>query len=584
MTQTSIPDPDKPVSSHPHVVGRKRAEEALRRVEQQFDRLVAGVQDYAIFLLDTEGRVASWNEGAERTKGYTAREIIGRHFSSFYPADAIDRQWPQQELKLATELGRFEDEGWRLRKDGTRFWANVVITAIRGDDGELQGFLKITRDLTERRAAEEALRASEETLRRLHEGLEDRVRQRTAELIAANEALLEENERRRQLEAERTRLEEELRRRVDELAAADRHKNEFLAMLGHELRNPLAPIRNSLALLRSDPPPDARERALQVAERQVEHLRRLVDDLLDLSRIMQGKIDVRHEPVELATVVARAVETAQPQIDAGGHRLEIDLPPEPVWLDGDIVRLAQVLSNLLSNAAKHSDRAGRIEIHGRRDNGTAIVVVRDHGAGITPELLPRIFDFFVQGERTLARSLGGLGIGLTLVKRLVELHGGSVTAASEGAGRGAEFTIRLPTSAPPREAAPGEPALPAARGGKRVLVVDDNVDAAESTAELLELWGHLPRAVYDGPSALAVAAEGFDVVLLDIGLPGMDGYEVAAALRASPAGQGVLLVAMTGYGQDEDRRRARDVGFDVHLTKPLDPTRLRQIVEARGGD
>jgi PAS domain S-box-containing protein len=580
MNTTSEPPPD-PVLPSP---GRPRAEESLHRVALQFDRLVAGVQDYAIFLLDVTGRVASWNAGAERMKGYSAHEIIGEHFSRFYPQDAIDSRWPEQELQWAAQNGRFEDEGWRLRKDGTRFWANVVITAVRDEHRQLQGFLKITRDLTERKRSEEALRQSEDDLRRLHQELEDRVRRRTAELTEANQALLAENERRRAVEAERSQLELELRRRVDELGAADRHKNEFLAMLGHELRNPLAPIRNTLALLRARVTPEVQDRALEVAERQVEHLRRLVDDLLDVSRIMQGKVEVRRERIELAAVVARAVETAQPLLDAGGHQLRVDLPAAPLWLEGDVVRLGQVLSNLLSNAAKYSEKAGPIDLEAKAEGEQAVIRVRDRGIGIPPELLPRIFDFFVQGQRSLARSQGGLGIGLTLVKRLTEMHGGSVEAHSAGAGKGTEITVRLPLAEASQAVESAAADAEVRTMGRRVLVVDDNVDAADSTVALLELWGHRARAVYDGPAALVAAREDRpDVVLLDIGLPGMSGYEVARALRMFEESRGALIAAMTGYGQDEDRRRAAEAGFDLHLTKPLDPAGLRRIVDEAGG-
>jgi PAS domain S-box-containing protein len=562
---------------------RRQAQETLRHVELQFDRLVAGVQDYAIFLLDPDGRVASWNTGAQRLKGYAADEIIGEHFSRFYPQDALDRRWPEHELEWAARSGRFEDENWRLRKDGTPFWANVVITAVRDETGELRGFLKITRDLTERRMAEQALRESEENLRRLHGELEERVKSRTALLAATNAALRDEIDRRRQLEGERGALELELRERLAELAAADRHKNEFLAMLGHELRNPLAPIRNSLEVLRAVDDEGPRLRALEVAQRQVQHLHRLVDDLLDVSRIMEGKIDVRRERVELAAVIARAVETAEPLAGALGHHIVQDLPGVPIWVDGDLVRLAQVLSNLLSNAAKYTEEAGPIFLEAAVEGDQAVIRVRDRGIGIDPALLPHIFEFFVQGERALARSQGGLGIGLTLARRLIDMHGGTLTAHSEGPGRGTEMTVRLPLASPEPSAETASETVHEPAGGRRVLVVDDNVDAADSTVALLELWGHEAVAVYDGPAALEAARDHSpQVVLLDIGLPGMTGYEVAQRLRELPGSAIELLAAMTGYGQDEDRRRAAEAGFDLHLTKPLDPSRLRELVETLG--
>jgi len=555
---------------------RKIAEEALRQSEERLRLLIEGVSDYAIFMLDPEGKVATWNTGAERLKGYRADEIIGRHFSVFYPEEARARRWPQQELELATRDGRFEDEGWRLRKDGSRFWANVVISALRDADGKLQGFGKVTRDLTERRAAEETLRIA-------YADLERRVVERTSELADANTALRDEVERRRRLHEERERLADQLRQRVADLAASDRHKDEFLAMLGHELRNPLAPIRNALEILKLDGVPEpSRGQAKALIERQVEHLVRLVDDLLDVSRIMQGKIELRHERIELAAVVERAIETAQPVIDARGHELQVSLPPRPVWLHGDLIRLAQVLNNLLVNAAKYSERAGRIALTATLAADRVRISVRDNGIGISPELLPKIFDFFVQGSRSLERSQGGLGIGLTLVKRLVEMHGGAVSAHSAGIGKGSELMVDLPLP-DQTAAAEGKDGVVAAAavGGRRrrVLVVDDNVDAAESAAALLSIWGHEARTVHDGLSVLRNVEEFRpDIVLLDIGLPGKNGYEVARELRRLPDSPVRLIAAMTGYGQEQDRRRSAEAGFDVHLTKPLDLERLRELL------
>ncbi|HEV8241978.1 MAG TPA: PAS domain S-box protein [Thermoanaerobaculia bacterium] len=555
---------------------RKAAEEALRQSEEKLRLLVEGVSDHAIFMLDADGKVATWNTGAQRLKGYRADEIIGRHFSTFYPAEARARRWPQQELELASRDGRFEDEGWRLRKDGSRFWANVVISALRDADGKLQGFAKVTRDLTERREAEENLRAA-------YGDLERRVQERTRELADANSALRDEVDQRRRLQEERERLADQLRQRVGELAASDRHKDEFLAMLGHELRNPLAPIRNGLEILKLEgAPPSSRDQAKALIERQVEHLVRLVDDLLDVSRIMQGKIELRHERILFSSVVERAIETAQPIIDARGHELRVSLPAQPVWLHGDLIRLAQVLNNLLVNAAKYSERAGRITLTATLAADRLRISVRDKGIGISPELLPKIFDFFVQGSRSLERSQGGLGIGLTLVKRLVEMHGGNVTAHSAGLGKGSELVVDLPLP-DQSEAAEGHNGVvtAAAVGGqrRRVLIVDDNVDAAESAAALLGIWGHEVRTVHDGLSVVRNVAEFQpEIVLLDIGLPGKNGYEVARELRRLPDSPVRLLAAMTGYGQEQDRQRSAEAGFDVHLTKPLDLEQLRELL------
>jgi PAS domain S-box-containing protein len=543
--------------------------EQAQRQANQLRLLVQGTTDYAIFMLDPQGHVTTWNAGAERIKGYKAEEIVGQHFSRFYPQETVERGWPEHELEVAQKESRFEDEGWRVRKDGSRFWANVVLTALRSEEGHLLGFSKVTRDLTERKRAEESLRQA-------NADLEDRVEKRTTELAQANQGLEAEIE-------ERRRLEHELRRRLDQLTEADRHKNEFLAMLAHELRNPLAPVRNALQVLKM-PGADRStvEQARGMMERQVGHLVRLVDDLLDVSRIMQGRVELRQERVDLVTVVARAVETAQPAIDAHGHQLIVSVPPRPVFVHADLVRLSQVISNLMTNAAKYTQQASRIWLTAECDGCDVVIRVRDTGSGIAPELLPRIFDLFVQADRSLARSQGGLGIGLTLVKRLVEMHGGSVSASSPGSGQGSEFTVRLKTL-PERQAvhddrAQEEP-VPHGIPSRKILVVDDNVDAAESAAMLLRLWGHEVRTVHDGLSVLqAVRDFGPEVILLDIGLPGMTGYEVAKQLRAQPEFKSLLLAAMTGYGQDEDRRRSREAGFDLHLTKPLDPLKLEAVV------
>ena len=545
-----------------------KAGESQRRAEEHFDQLVEGVSDYAIFLLDPAGHVTSWNSGAERIKGYRPDEILGQHFSRFYPEEAVRSGWPEEELRRAVADGRFEDEGWRVRKDGSRFWANVVITALRDESGGPRGFLKITRDLTARREAEEALRLAEEETRRANAELERRVEQRTAELVHANAVLQAEV-------AERRRAEEAIQE-------ADRRKDEFLAMLGHELRNPLAPIRNALGFLKM---PGATEEEVREAsetiDRQVEHLIRLVDDLLDVSRIMHGVVELRKERVDLAEVVARAVETMQPSIDARGHQLTVTMPPEPLPVVADPIRLSQVIGNLLDNASKYTRRAGRIFLSIGREGGEVVLRVKDHGVGMAPELLPHVFDVFVQGQRSLARSQGGLGLGLTLVRRLVELHGGSVGASSPGPGGGSEFTIRLPApaEAPSEGTAEAPRAAQAPPASRRILVVDDNVDAAKSLARLLKRWGHKVETTFDGPSALEVARSYRpEVVLLDIGMPGMDGFEVARRLRGEPEFEATLVAALTGYGQDEDHRRSREAGFDRHFTKPVDPSALQRYI------
>ena len=509
------------------IVLRSKLEDELRRSDEKFRLLVDGIRDYAIFMLDPEGRVASWNAGAAQIKGYKAEEIIGQHFSRFYPAEALARKFPQPELETAARVGRFEDEGWRVRKDGTMFWANVIITALFDSEHRLRGFANVTRDMTERR-------------------------------------------------------------RVEALEYRERKMNEFLAMLGHELRNPLAPIRNALDLMRipSSGEP-TQEWARNVIDRQLTQLTRLVDDLLDVGRITSGKIALQKKPVEINAVVQRAVEAGRPLADASQHVLDVRLSAEPLSVDGDLTRLSQVVLNLLTNAIKYTPAGGRIELRALREGDHAVIRVTDSGIGMAPELIPTVFDLFVQGERSLDRSEGGLGIGLTLVKRLVTLHGGTVSAHSAGPGRGSEFSIYLPALAQPAtasEPAPSAPAVPSHRRS-RVMVVDDNRDSADTLGALLEAWGHEVQTFYDGPSAIAAAA-GFrpNVVLLDIGLPKMNGYEVAARLRQSDGDGSLVLVAFTGYGQDEDRRRVREAGFDHHLVKPLEPTELERILDSVAAD
>jgi PAS domain S-box-containing protein len=945
----------------------------------QFDSLVAGVRDYAIFLLDAHGNVRSWNSGAERIKGYRADEIIGRHFSIFYPKEALDSNFPAHELDVAGKVGRFEDEGWRIRKDGSRFWANVVITALRNESGQVHGFLKITRDLTERREAEERARqlAREEAARhaaessareaitaqreerrqreQLHVTLSsigdavivtdasgvvsflnpvaadlcgwsaadaagqpletvfrivneytrqtvenpvDRVlshgftvglanhtvllardgreipisdsaapirgeggaitgvvlvfrdvtearramqaRLRLAAIVESSDdaiishdlegqitswnkgaenlygytatevlgrplslltspdrpdevqSLLERLKRGERIDHFETvrihkngaridvsltispvrnsegaivgaskiarditqakrneaalrfladaskalseltdvastlqrvaglavphfadwctvdmldpdgalsrvavahidpakvKLAQELQKRFpadpasprglwnilrtgqpemvpeiteelirqstpnpeirailhelglrsyigvplvlrgktigvitfiaaesgrqytptelnlaedlvnraavaiensklySDLKDADRRKDEFLAMLAHELRNPLAPIRNALHIMNSPGvAPDMVKRAHEMTERQVQHMVRLIDDLLDVSRIMRGRIELRREAIELSTMIARAVETVHPILDAQGQELVVTTPPDPIWLDADPTRLVQIIGNLLNNAAKFSERSGRIWLTVERDDGEAVLRVRDEGAGIPADLLPHVFDLFVQGDRTLERTRGGLGIGLTVVRKLVELHGGTISVQSDGAGKGSELTVRLPITRAAEQGAPGSSlsGSPLAVGQHcRVLVVDDNVDAAESVAILLRLWSHDVDVAFNGSDALAlIVKQKPELVILDIGLPGMSGYELARRIRSDRRFDDTTLVAVTGYGQENDRLRSQDAGFDHHLTKPIHPSQLHDILAA----
>lgn len=827
---------------------RKDVEERLRRSDERFRLLVESAKDYAIFMLDPQGIIISWNEGAERIKQYKASEIIGEHFSRFYPQEARDRGWPEYELKVAAAEGRFEDEGWRVRKDGSVFWANVVITALKDSEGGLRGFSKITRDMTARKESEERARqlAEEATARRLAEENARIVREQRERLQVtlasigdavictdaegrveflnsvaekltgwsteearnlpltdifhivnestrspvvnpalrairegtivglANHTVLiardgtqrpiddsaapirdsdgkilgsvlvfrDITERKRNEQAARfladasaalailvdfdstlqkvaslavpqfadwttvdlverdgalrrvavahadvskVELARELHRRfpsdpaagrgsgyvartgnvelvseiTDEMLVAnitnaeqlaslrslglksymgvplkvrgrtigvmsfvsaesgyhytaadltiaqdlaercaiaidnarlyrelreqDRRKDEFLATLAHELRNPLAPIRNSLQILKlSRVDTEVAQQTREMMERQIHHLVRLVDDLLDVSRVMRGKIELRKEMVELATIIARAVETAKPLIEAHGHRLQVDVSPETLPLEADPVRLVQAFGNLLNNSAKYSDDNGYIHVTARAERGEAIVTILDHGIGIAPDMLPHIFELFVQADHTSAKAQGGLGIGLTLVKNLIEMHGGSISAQSEGLGRGAEFTVRLPLATKPVELTRRDEIARQTHGqAHRIMVVDDNRDAALSLSMLLKLDGHHVTVAHDGKTALELAASVVpEAIFLDIGMPGMDGFEVARRIRATPQLAKIRLVALTGWGQQEDRRRTFEAGFDFHLVKPPEPADINGIMQS----
>ncbi|MGH7710041.1 MAG: ATP-binding protein [Gemmatimonadaceae bacterium] len=371
-------------------------------------------------------------------------------------------------------------------------------------------------------------------------------------------------------------------RLIRELKHADRRKDEFLATLAHELRNPLAPIRNSLHIMRLAPDTGAAEQARSMMERQLGQMVRLIDDLLDVSRITRGKLELRKERVELAAVVSMAVDTTRPLIEAAGHALTITLPPEPIYLDADPMRLAQVFSNLLNNAAKYMDRGGRIWLTAAPNGSDVVLSVRDAGIGIPAEALPSVFDIFIQLDHAREKSQGGLGIGLTLVKRLIEMHGGSVTAQSEGVGNGSEFIARLPIAERrqlPRVVSK-EQRIAARDAGYRILIADDNRDAADSLSMMLRLMGNEVRTVHDGAEAIKEAATFRpDVALLDIGMPRLDGYEVARSIRNQRWGASMRLVALTGWGQDEDKRRAIEAGFDKHFTKPVNPESLGQLIK-----
>jgi PAS domain S-box-containing protein len=606
-------------------------------LEARFQLLIESVTDYGIFLLDPQGLVASWNSGAQKIQGYSSTEIIGRHFSAFYPPDSIARGWPEEELRRAVQFGRLEDEGWRVRKDGTRFWANVTITPIYDGSGKLSGFAKVTRDLTERRAHEEQLRASEERLRLLVENVRDyaifmldesgivRSWNQGARAINGYEAdeiigrplstfyTPQDREARKpdaELEAARMfgRVENEgwrlrkdgtvfwvnavvsairspqgkligfakvtrdmtERRRLEELERSSRRMNEFLAMLAHELRNPLAPIRNAVTVMQLEElPTPALRNCRDIIDRQLTHVTRLVDDLLDIGRISTGKVKLRLETVRIAEVVARSIEAAHPLIESRRHHLQVDLPADAIYVNADPTRLAQILQNLLVNAAKYTPDGGRITLKARSAEGFVTLSVSDNGRGISHEDLEGIFELFRQAH-TDTPTESGLGIGLTLARSLSEMHGGTLDAESAGLGKGSTFSVRLPAVATAGNSA--TPASKRAAGGKRrVLVVDDNRDSADTTTAILRLLGNDVESAYSGSGAVEAARRlRPNVVLLDIAMPDMDGFETLRRMRAVEGLGKFFVIAMTGYGTQEDKRRTLEAGFDAHLTKPVE--------------
>ena len=627
---------------------RRKIEENLRASEQRFRALVQNVREYAIFMLDPDGVVATWNEGAQQINGYTANEIIGQHFARFYPPDALARGIPAHELRTATTEGRFEDEGWRLRKDGTRFWANVVLTAIRDPHGQLLGFTKITRDLTERRRHEHELRASEDKFRMLVEGVVDyaiitldrdgfitswntgaaRLNGYAAsdilgrhfsrlyptdevaankpwqDLIAARERgrFTEEGWRSRRdgtqywannliaalHEADaRTQsyyiVTQDLSQRkyAEGLADAAQRTHEFIAMLAHELRNPLAPIRNAVALMErkglGDP---VLESMRQTIDRQSLLLTRIVDELLDVNRIARGQFTVDRHAIDLRDVLHRAIETSRPLIEQRHQTLELEIPDAPLPVHGDPMRLTQVFVNLLNNAAKYTHIGGSLALHVAVEDDHLAIRVSDNGKGIPRESLEQVFDLFMQLDPESCGTQGGLGVGLALVRRIVELHAGRVVARSEGFNHGSEFLVQLPRFVA-EVATPAEESIsPAKPPRMRVLVVDDNRDAADSMRMLLDASGQDARAVYDGVSALEIA-ESFrpEVILLDIGMPSMDGYHVVRELRARGFVPPPVIAALTGWGQDSDKKKAQEAGFDHHFTKPVSADELMAFLE-----
>jgi PAS domain S-box-containing protein len=534
---------------------RRAHEEDLRRSEERFRLLVDGVADYAIFMLDPNGRVATWNVGAERIKGYTASDIIGQHFSIFYPDDARTSGWPEHELQEASEKGSFVDNGWRLRKDGTTFWANVTITALRDDTGQLLGYAKLTRDLTENKRVEAMELAN----------------QQREEMLDA--------ERNARMAAQR----------------ATRIKDEFLATLSHELRTPLSAILGwTQVLLREDTPrgPEEQKRAIEVIDRNARAQIQLIDDLLDLSRIMTGKIRLDLHQVSLGSVVKAAVESALPAAEAKSIRLKSILGSSQDIVSADSARLQQVVWNLLTNAIKFTQKGGQVQVLLQRVNSHLELSVSDTGIGIPASYLPHVFDRFSQKDSSTTRAFGGLGLGLAICKQLVELHGGSITAASQGEGMGATFSVQLPLSIvqlddqsaprihPTAETQAGEMLSLPRLEGVHVFVVDDEPDARELLRTVLQDQGAKVTTFGSAHDALvALKTTKPTVLVCDVGMPKMDGYQLIRTLRAEESRSGrIPALALTAFARAEDRKRSLVAGYQAHLAKPFDVGELILVI------
>jgi PAS domain S-box-containing protein len=507
--------------AHQRMLERNKANQVLAAIVES--------SDDAIISKSLDGIIQSWNAAAERLFGYTAEEAIGKHISIVIPPDRIaEEDQIIASLKAGKSIDHFETE--RMRKDGRRIIVSLTISPIKDDAGNVVGASKIVRDVTDQKL-----------------------------------------------------LMDDLQRLASDLSAADQRKNEFLATLAHELRNPLAPMSNMLEVVKHAGDDDETlKRAHETFERQLNQMVRLVDDLLDVNRITHDRLELRRSEVELSLVIQQAVEVARPLVDAAGQNLIVELPDEPVYLNADRARLAQVFGNLLNNSCKYTRPNGTIRLSARRVDDSVMITVQDNGAGIPPDKIGSIFDMFTQVNRNSEQSQGGLGIGLTLVKRLVEMHRGSIEARSEGEGRGSEFIVRLPViskSIVSTTVADNGSELATER---RVLIVDDNLDSADSLAMLLEVTGNKTFVAHDGVEALdAVEKYRPEVMLLDIGLPKLDGHEVCRRVREKPYGRDIVIIALTGWGQEDDRRKSEEAGFNGHLVKPVDYERLLEMLASK---
>jgi PAS domain S-box-containing protein len=635
------------------VIERKQAQEALHEQREWLRVTLSSIGD-AVIVTDQQGRVTFMNPVSQALTGWTQAEAEGKALGTIFhilnERTRLPVENPVEKVIKRSAVVGLANHTVLIAKDGTERSIDDSAAPIRDEPGKIVGVVLVFRDVTERRKAEDAVRASESRFRQLADampqivwtarpdGYLDYFNRRWFEYTGFTEeqtfshdgwkpilhpddvAVCEQKWAWAVHSGEPYQIEyrfkdhrtggyrwhlgraapardesgavvrwfgtctdiDDQKRAENALKDADRHKDEFLAMLAHELRNPLAPIYNGLHILRM--PDIARstvERTQCLMEQQVRNLIRLVDDLLDVSRITRGKIHLQKERIDLAAVVGNAVETVRPLVELQKHQLSVSLPQEPLTLEADPTRIEQIIANMLTNAAKYTEPGGQIWLTATRENAEIVLRIRDTGMGIPDALLPRIFDMFTQADRTLDRPQGGLGIGLTLVRQLVHLHGGSILAHSDGAGKGSEFIVRLPAS-PEQEPELSPPLMapePSKNGSLRILVVEDETIVAEMLVMLLKLWGHAVQEVHEGQAALAaIATFSPEVILCDLGLPGMDGYELARHVRRGDGENKPVLVAITGYGQVEDKRRTQAAGFDHHMTKPVDPKILEALL------
>jgi PAS domain S-box-containing protein len=485
--------------------------------------ILDSIQDFAVIASDAQGIITFWNPGAERLFGFSAQEAVGQDVALIFTPEDREAGEHRRETETARAEGCAVNERWHIRKNGERFFASGMVRPILANTGHVQGFTKVCRDITQRK--------------RLMEALEE----------------------------------------------ADRRKNEFIAMLGHELRNPLAAIQNAVQLSKGEDGAEHAAWSQRVIERQAKQISRLLEDLLDVSRSRLGMMQLQKEAIDVRAIIQRAVDAVRPLIETRQHELAISTAPGPLQVLADPGRIEQVLVNLLANAIKYTEPGGVITLRARAEDSHVVLEVEDNGMGIAPEAMPHIFDLFAQSSAARERSQGGLGLGLTLVKRIVEMHGGAVLAQSDGPGKGSRFTVRLPTGAASAAetlaASPAAP-VPARQAPARILVIDDNVDSASGLAKLLKARKHEVETAADGETGVELA-RGFEphVVLLDLNLPDGDGCAVARELRATESGRKALLVAVTGYGSDEDRQRVQAAGFDHYLLKPVDVETILHLTE-----